>query len=94
MPAFHDRRTPRYQSVDEVRDLIPAGEKDTFSKHLIDGRYLVRGVRDPEDGNKVREFVLHEVLPNGRTVERGRSDRRYKAAGLAGQIDPTSVYDI
>lgn len=90
MVAFHDRRRKDYASVDEVKGSLPLSEGDTLSKNLIDGRYLVRG----EKTDQGREFVLHEVLPNGRVVERGRADRRYKAQSLTQQIDPTRVYDI
>jgi len=90
MVAFNDRRNKTYSSVDEVKGGLPLNEGDTLPKNLIDGRYVVRG----EKTEQGREFVLHEVLPNGRVVERGRSDRRYKATNLSQQIDPTRVYDI
>lgn len=91
MVAFHDRRQSRYSSVDEVREGVDLQPTDTLSKGLIDGRYFVRGSLN--DSGK-REFILHEALPNGRVVERGRYDRRYKANNDASQLPPTSTYDV
>lgn len=91
MVAFHDRRKKQYESVDEVVSSFALGEGDTLSKNLIDGRYFVRGEKKVEGG---RDFVLHEVLPNGRVIERGRADRRYRAQGLANDLNATSVYEI
>lgn len=91
MVAFHDRRDRRYESVDQVREGVDVQPTDTLSKGLIEGRYFVRGALG-EAGK--REFVLHEALPNGQVIERGRYDRRYKANTDATRIDPTRIYDV
>lgn len=90
MVAFHDRRNRSYDTVQDLLPRLPLNEGDTLGKKVLDGRYVVRG----EKTDNGREFVVHEVLANGRVVERGRADRRYKAERLVGEINPTSVYDI
>lgn len=89
MVAFNDRRDKQYD-VDDLLRRLPLHEGDTVGKQVIGGRYMVRGEKT-ENG---REFVIHEALPNGRVVERGRTDRRYKARTTAESLDPTRVYDI
>jgi hypothetical protein len=90
MVAFHDRRSAHVESVDDVLPGLPFNPGDTLGKHVIDGRYVVRGEKT-ETG---REFVVHEVLPNGRVIEVDRTDRRYKANKATEGRAPTSVYDI
>lgn len=91
MVDFHDRRDKRYQTVDEVAARLPLQDKDTVGKHLIDGRYLVRGTLN-EEGKRV--FEIHEALANGQVVKRGEAEKRYVAKGEASHLTPTSVYDI
>jgi hypothetical protein len=91
MVAFHDRRESNYTSVEDVREGVDLQPTDTLSKNMIDGRFFVRGALN-EEGR--REFVLHEALPNGRVIERGRYDRRYKANSQAQDLAPTSIYDV
>lgn len=91
MVAFHDRRESRYDSVEDVRQGVDLQPTDTLSKNMIDGRFFVRGELT-EEGR--REFVLHEALPNGRVIERGRYDRRYKANSDAQGLPPTATYDV
>lgn len=90
MVAFHDRRKTAVQSVDDVLDRVPMQPGDTVSKHMINERYLVRG----EQTDHGREFVIHEVLPNGDVIERGREERRWRANTAAGTLTPTSTYDV
>lgn len=90
MVAFNDRRRSQYDTVDDVLAHLPVEHGDTIGKHVIDGRYVVRG-KQTEEG---RKFVLHEALPNGRVVERGEYDRRYQANNATADIKPTRVYDI
>jgi hypothetical protein len=90
MVAFNDRRNKQYDSVDAVLSGIQAGPKDSFSKSLIDGRYLVHGVKN-EDG---RTFVVHEALANGDVVNRGQFESRKEARKATKNLPRTSVIDI
>lgn len=91
MVAFHDRRTTAVSSVDEIAGRLPLSEGDTLGKHMIDGRYLVRGTKTEEG----RKFVVHEVLPNGAVIQRGEPQARRKHADrLAESLQPTSTYNI
>lgn len=91
MVDFHDRRTARVESVDDIRDRLPLGQGDTLGKHVINERYVVRGVQTEEG----RKFVVHEALPNGRVIVRGEpQERRYQADRLAEGLQPTSTYQV
>lgn len=90
MVAFNDRRNKQYDSTDAVLRGIQAGPKDSFSKNLIDGRYLVHGVKTEEG----RTFVLHEALANGDVVNRGEFGSRKEARKATKDLNRTSVIDI
>ncbi len=97
MVAFHDRRPRPKASVDEVLPKLPLSKGDTVGKHLIDERYLVRGIPvEDEDGTKRRQYVLHEVLPNGNVVQRGEEpfESRRAAKKTARSLAPTRIVEI
>ncbi|MGW0626247.1 hypothetical protein [Streptomyces sp. NPDC002758] len=97
MVAFHDRRRAPKASVDEVLPKLPLSKGETVGKHLINERYLVRGIPvEAEDGSKSRQYVLHEVLPNGNVVQRGEDpfESRRAAKKSARSLAPTRVVEI
>jgi hypothetical protein len=97
MVAFHDRRRAPKASVDEVLPKLPLSKGETVGKHLINERYLVRGIPvEAEDGSKGRQYVLHEVLPNGNVVQRGEEpfDSRRAAKKSARSLAPTRIVEI
>jgi hypothetical protein len=97
MVAFHDRRRAPKASVDEVLPKLSLSKGDTVGKHLIDERYLVQGIPvEAEDGSRSRQYVLHEVLPNGSVVQRGDEPfvSRRAAKKTARSLAPTRVVEI
>jgi hypothetical protein len=97
MVAFHDRRRSPKASVDEVLPKLPLSKGETVGKHLINERYLVRGVPvEAEDGSKTRQYLLHEVLPNGSVVQRGEEpfESRRAAKKTARSLAPTRIIDL
>ena len=90
MVAFNDRRNKQYDSVDAVLNGVELGPKDSHSKALIDGRYLVHGVKTEEG----RDFIVHEALPNGSVVDRGQFGSRREAKKATKNLKRTSVIDI
>jgi hypothetical protein len=97
MVAFHDRRRAPKASVDQVLPKLPLSKGDTVGKHLIDERYLVRGIPvETEDGSKSRQYFLHEVLPNGNVVQRGEEpfESRRAAKKTARSLAPTRIVEI
>ncbi|MDX3260684.1 hypothetical protein PV336_15805 [Streptomyces sp. MI02-2A] len=97
MVAFHDRRPRPKASVDQVLPKLPLSKGDTVGKHLIDDRYLVRGVPvTAEDGTRSRQYFLHEVLPGGAVVPRGDEPfgSRREAKKTARSLTPTRVIEI
>jgi hypothetical protein len=97
MVAFHDRRRSPKASVDEVLPKLPLSKGETVGKHLINERYLVRGIPvEAEDGSKTRQYLLHEVLPNGSVVQRGEEpfESRRAAKKTARSLAPTRIIDI
>jgi hypothetical protein len=97
MVAFHDRRRAPKASVDEVLPKLTLSKGETVGKHLINERYLVRGIPvETEDGAKSRQYVLHEVLPNGNVVQRGEEpfESRRAAKKSARSLAPTRVVEI
>ncbi|MFE4681522.1 hypothetical protein ACFRNJ_11890 [Streptomyces sp. NPDC056721] len=76
---------------------LPLSKGETVGKHLINERYLVRGVPvEAEDGSKTRQYLLHEVLPNGSVVQRGEEpfESRRAAKKTARSLAPTRVIDL
>jgi hypothetical protein len=97
MVAFHDRRRAPKASVDQVLPKLPLSKGETVGKHLINERYLVRGIPvEAEDGSKSRQYVLHEVLPNGNVVQRGEDpfESRRAAKKSARSLAPTRIVEI
>jgi hypothetical protein len=94
--AFNDRRRSPRASLDEVLPRLPLEKGDTVGKALIDGRYLVRGIPvENEEGDRTRQYVLHEVLPSGNVVQRGEPfETRAKAKRETRQMKPTHVIEI
>ncbi|MFF1701345.1 hypothetical protein [Streptomyces sp. NPDC058252] len=96
MVAFHDRRRAPKASVDDVVPRLGLSKGETVGKRLIDDRYLVRGVPvEAEDGSRSRQYLLHEVLPNGDVVQRGETyASRRDAKRDARAMQPTRVVEI
>ncbi|MER5754279.1 hypothetical protein [Streptomyces sp. NPDC002088] len=97
MVAFHDRRKAPKASVDEVLPQLSLNKGETVGKQLINDRYLVRGIPvEAEDGNRSRQYVLHEVLPNGNVVQRGEEpfESRRAAKKTARSLSPTRIIEI
>lgn len=97
MVAFHDRRKAPKATVDDVVSRLDLSKGETVGKRLIDDRYLVRGIPvEAEDGSLSRQYVLHEVLPNGKVVQRGEEpfESRKAAKRTARGLQPTRVTEI
>uniref|UniRef100_A0AAU3I7R9 Uncharacterized protein n=1 Tax=Streptomyces sp. NBC_01393 TaxID=2903851 RepID=A0AAU3I7R9_9ACTN len=57
----------------------------------------MRGIPvEAEDGSRNRQYLLHEVLPNGSVVQRGEEpfESRRAAKKTARSLPPTRIIDI
>lgn len=90
MVAFNDRRRVNVESLEAVAPGLNLRPGDTLSKSVIGGRYVVRGEKTEEG----REYVVHEILANGSTIERTRAPQRRAAHRAIDALGPTNVYEI
>lgn len=96
MVAFHDRRPKPRASFEEAVSRLSLNKGETVGKGFVDDRYLVRGIpAENEEGTPTRQYVLHEVLPNGHVIELGETyDTRALAKRSTRSMKPTRITEI